>query len=153
MSVKVIQDAIDLLYKKKWSRCSKEKAFNMLENVFDDNQLAYIRRGYEQGLSQVLLELLADPCFSWQQMMVLSEALRDIPLNKIDYLTNPRLNFQNMSLLATGIRKGLSHKQLMILARPGRTIVETKVMLGAFEYGVSPEEIEGFLQRKRSYYE
>lgn len=144
-----IDAALTLLYECKWWNAKKcERAFAMMQDIFDGNQLGIIRRGYNTGLPRTHLEAFTYPFYGWHQMMIIENALHEIPLDKLHYLANPGFLPQQMQLIVKGITGGLSDEQLCFLAQRKHSLIEMKIILGAFENGVSPEDLTHFFYKK-----
>ena len=136
-----IDTALSLLYESKWNLKKREKAFTTLHDFFDDNQLAVIRKGYMNGLPKTHLQVFAHPRFKWQQMMIIEATLHEFSLVEIQHIANPILEVPQMQLIAEGIRTGLSTEQINYLIQQHHSIVKMKIILGAFQHGVTADDL------------
>lgn len=143
-----INTALSLLYSSRWNFKKREHAFAMLRDIFDDNQLAIIRKAYLSGLPRTHLEILMYPGFTWQQMMVIETELHELPVDKVYRLANPSYDVPQMQILAAGIRSGLSADQINYLGQHKHSSTEMKIILGAFQNDVTESELDQFFHRR-----
>ena len=143
-----INTALSLMYSSRWNFKKREQAFAMLRDIFDDNQLAIIRKAYLSGLPRTHLEILMYPGFSWQQMMVIETELHELPVDKVYRLANPSYDVPQMLLIAEGIRSGLTADQINYLVQHKHSLTEMKIILGAFQNDVTESELDQFFHRR-----
>lgn len=148
-----INTALTLLYSSKWNFKKREQAFSMLYEIFDDNQLAIIRKAYISGLSKSHLEILMYPGFSWQQMMIIEAALHELPVDKVYRLANPSYDVPQMLLIAEGIRSGLTADQINFLTLQKHALIKMKIILGAFKQGVTLDDLEHFFYQNKQLFD
>lgn len=136
-----IDAAMSLLYSSKWNFRKHKQAFALLTNIFDDKQLAIIRKGFQAGLSKDHLRILMYPGFSWQQMLLIESELHELPLDEVWRLANPAYSIPQMQIIAEGIRSGLSFEQFNFLIDHKHSLTVMKIILGAFQNGVTENEL------------
>jgi hypothetical protein len=147
-----INTALSLMYSSRWNFKKREQAFAMLRDIFDDNQLAIIRKAYLSGLPRTHLEILMYPGFSWQQMMVIETELHELPVDKVYRLANPSYDVAQMLLIADGIRSGLTADQINFLTQHKYSLTKMQIILGAFKQGVTLDELEHFFYQGSQYH-
>ena len=146
-----IDAALSLLYQSRWNFKKHEKAFAMLQETFDDHQLAIIKKGFREGLPRVHLQLLMYPGFSWQQMLIIETELHELPAEKVARLANPSYEVPQMQIIADGIRSGFTTEQIDYLIQHKHSLTEMKIILGSFQHGVTEGELDKFFWKGRQF--
>ena len=136
-----IETALSLLYSCKWNLKKRENAFSLLRDIFDNNQLAIIRKAYLSGLPRSHLKRLIYPGFTWQQMMIIEGELHELPLDKVLHFANPSFTVPQMQIIAEGIRSGFSTDQINFLIQYKHSIMKMKIILGSFQHGVTEDDL------------
>lgn len=148
-----INTALTLLYSSRWNFKKREQAFSVLHEIFDDNQLAIIRKAYISGLSKSHLEILMYPGLTWQQMMIIEAELHELPVDRVYRLANPSYDVPQMLLIAEGIRSDLTADQINFLTLHKHALIKMKIILGAFKQGVTLNDLEHFFYQNKQLFD
>lgn len=81
------------------------------------------------------------PGFTWQQMLMIEEELHPLPSEEMHRLINPSLSIPQMQIIAKGMHSGLSADQPDYLIQHKHSLTNRKIILGAFENGVTEGEL------------